>query len=531
MNEKQTRQRLIEAALEILAAEGLEGDLLPGVAEKINCPLKRAMTFFKTDEELILSIYLRFASDLESILLELPAHSLAQRFKVFVAAKLRLLAPYRDAMRPLMSRLMDPKNELSVFHPQTEIIRAKLMGILSVVVEGSSSKPAKSREDLKKILYLIHVGLVFLWFQDVSPNQIKTYKSLDSVARLMAKMETFLRFPGVGFLLGEISAVLNPILDLSEENKTRETGIAILKKIFLHRRLLSGSEGCAGCQAKPCSQCFAFSLGRLKYFILKKQPIHFILPAFPAKSPSRRKTLGPLPDMAEEVGIRYLLEVCREIKEVYAPGARITLCSDGHVFGDLVKVSDTDVENYGQQIKDLLKKMDAHEIDFFSMSDLYEALENSEMRAMLIKDYARPLQEVRQRAHDYAHVASLVNGIHRFVVEEQADVQMSKSRSALQKETRDMAYQVVQRSEAWGRLIADCFPMAVRLSIHPQHPHSEKIGILLGDAKDAWLTPWHSVAVVKDNRWSYMKRHEAEALGGRLVHHENRPSYFEIKGR
>ena len=91
-----------------------------------------------------------------------------------------------------------------------------------------------------------------------------------------------------------------------------------------------------------------------------------------------------------------------------------------------------------------------------------------------------------------------------------------------------LAYQVVQRSDAWGRLLADCFPTALRLSIHPQPPHSEKIGILLGDADDVWITPWHGVAVWWAGRWRLMKRSDAEELGARLVERDGGPSHFEV---
>jgi pyoverdine/dityrosine biosynthesis protein Dit1 len=70
--------------------------------------------------------------------------------------------------------------------------------------------------------------------------------------------------------------------------------------------------------------------------------------------------------------------------------------------------------------------------------------------------------------------------------------------------------------------------MSLRLSIHPQGPHSEKIGILLGGANDNWLTPWHGVAVKQDDSFRFMRRHEAEELGGRMVERDGRPSYFQL---
>jgi pyoverdine/dityrosine biosynthesis protein Dit1 len=138
------------------------------------------------------------------------------------------------------------------------------------------------------------------------------------------------------------------------------------------------------------------------------------------------------------------------------------------------------------------------------------------------------LAAIEERAAKYDHARALVNGIHRFLFEEQADVQPGRSRTQLRQACRPLAYQVVQRSDAWGRLLADCFPTALRLSIHPQHPHAEKIGILLGPADDVWLTPWHGVAVQQAGGWRLMKRCDAEAAGARLVEADGRPSHFVL---
>ena len=50
----------------------------------------------------------------------------------------------------------------------------------------------------------------------------------------------------------------------------------------------------------------------------------------------------------------------------------------------------------------------------------------------------------RKTAEDSAR--SLVDGIHRFLFEEQADVQSERSRTQLRKECRERAYRVVQRN-------------------------------------------------------------------------------------
>ena len=139
----------------------------------------------------------------------------------------------------------------------------------------------------------------------------------------------------------------------------------------------------------------------------------------------------------------------------------------------------------------------------------------------------RSSSAIRQRVKD-GPLLHAFNGIARFLFEDRAILEPLRSRTALRKECKELAYQVIQRSNAWSRLIADCFPQSLRLSIHPQDPHSEKIGILLTHAEDNWLTPWHGVVVLQDDRFTLTHSHKAEERGAKLVARDGRPSHFVL---
>ena len=66
--------------------------------------------------------------------------------------------------------------------------------------------------------------------------------------------------------------------------------------------------------------------------ILMGEEISFILPAFPAKSGNRNKTYSQLPDYGEVVSLQRLNEFALEISQLYQPGVKIIICSDGRVF-------------------------------------------------------------------------------------------------------------------------------------------------------------------------------------------------------
>ena len=276
------------------------------------------------------------------------------------------------------------------------------------------------------------------------------------------------------------------------------------------------------------SNASALHLPKVRRSIDAGEPIHFLLPAFPAKSPNPQKVLGRLPDMGEEIALKYLDEVCAEINHLYSPGARVSICSDGRVFSDLVGVREEDVTSYAAELRLMMERIGNGSLDFFSMEDLFDIEEHAAMRDKLLLHYADTLESIKERAHSFDHHRTLFNGIQRFLFEDRLVLETDKSRNQIRNECKELAYRVIQRSDSWGRLLSDCFPIALRLSIHPQSPHSEKIGILLGEAKDTWLTPWHGVALKQQDKFVLTHRHEAEALGARVIERDGRPSYFEM---
>ena len=64
-----------------------------------------------------------------------------------------------------------------------------------------------------------------------------------------------------------------------------------------------------------------------------KRPIPMCLPAFPFKSPNKTsKVLGTLPDGAEALALQRLNGLCQAIGDLYPPGAKLTIISDGLVY-------------------------------------------------------------------------------------------------------------------------------------------------------------------------------------------------------
>jgi L-tyrosine isonitrile synthase len=172
----------------------------------------------------------------------------------------------------------------------------------------------------------------------------------------------------------------------------------------------------------------------------------------------------------------------------------------------------------------LIQDINATSLDLFNLDDEYPDLKPDEMRDLLLERYGEPLGALRREVRENSETRALYLGITRFLLEDAGDTDRSCSRSALQRQCRQRAYGIIQRSRAWGALVAQRYPRAIRLSIHPQACGSEKLGIHLLETADNWLTPWHGVAVQVGKRFVLMKRHEAEWKGARLVFRKGRPT-------
>jgi pyoverdine/dityrosine biosynthesis protein Dit1 len=233
--------------------------------------------------------------------------------------------------------------------------------------------------------------------------------------------------------------------------------------------------------------------------------------------------------MAERVGLIFLQNLCRRIQALHRPGARITICSDGHVFSDVVRVGDEHITAYGREISAMIDDIGAGSLDVFNLADEFGDIGYGQMRDALVENYALSIEEIRDRIATDATMFNMFNGVHRFLFEDLCALEPDKTRTQLRKLAKADAYHVILRSDAWSRLIEQRFPRAVRLSIHPQPPHHRKIGIHFLETFDNWLTPWHSAAVRAEGRFVLMKRYHAERVGATLVYVAGRPSHFVVE--
>jgi L-tyrosine isonitrile synthase len=302
--------------------------------------------------------------------------------------------------------------------------------------------------------------------------------------------------------------------------REHEISLDILMVLAQHQRLARDLP----CISRPCVSCIAAHRRRVALFVARGAPVDFVLPAFPGKSPNKSKVTGVAPDMAEQLSLDFLRKICDQIQEIYPPGARITICSDGHVFSDLVQIDDSDISFYQTKLKGMIRGTGS--LELFGLDGLYRGCTYETMRRLLMERYGEDVEELERQVRAGGNLVTLYRGLTRFLLEDADRPDYKKSRAGLQRECRRRAYGVMQRSRAWGRPVAKRFPEDVQLSIHPQPCGSDKLGINLLEAADNWITPWHGTAVDVGGRFVLMKRYQPEALGADLVYLHGQPSHY-----
>lgn len=301
----------------------------------------------------------------------------------------------------------------------------------------------------------------------------------------------------------------------------------ILNTILEFRRSHQQHTNCA----PTCTKCQAPHLSKVIAAIKAEKPITLVLPAFPGKSPNLAKVLGTLPDMGEQIALFFLEELCERIRKVYAPGAHIILCSDGRVFSDIIGINETDVTDYQNEIDKMIIELGLKNISTFNLDEFGKEKDFFQMRYELMKEFGTSKELLREKILNEEEAKQMYLGITRFLVEDATFPGQTKTRTAIQKESKIKAYEVIRRSNAWSEFISKHFPEAVRLSIHPQSCGSKKLGIRLSKTTaESWMTPWHGVAVKTGDGFVYVKRTIAESLGAQLIYASNgRASHYEAR--
>ncbi|KAI5918483.1 putative pyoverdine/dityrosine biosynthesis protein [Camillea tinctor] len=299
----------------------------------------------------------------------------------------------------------------------------------------------------------------------------------------------------------------------------------------------------------PSSECKEADLKFLAQIygrVVASEPILMCLPAFPFKSPNATsKVLGRLPDKAEEFALAHLNGLCAAIRDIYPPGARLTIVSDGLVYNDLLGVPDRDVWAYGQALRALSAHQKLGHIDFCRLKDLVHidvpdkldemtyVANATNFRHGLLTKFSKPDFNASLRISEDEDTCLTYRGYIKFLATDLRyvyPVGPGRTKSKYKKGIEYIAKQMLNRGDAFARAVRERFPDRIRLSIHPSCG-MKKLSISLLPTDNLFTTPWHcSIAFRLDGTIATGHRGDFDSNPQfEMVHEDGRPSFYREK--
>lgn len=264
---------------------------------------------------------------------------------------------------------------------------------------------------------------------------------------------------------------------------------------------------------------------KIQSFVVAGEPLRFVMLGYPMKSPNfRDKVLGVLPDLAEQVSLQNFSRFADRIKEVYAPGANVTIVSDGYVFSDVLQVKDGIVAAYEEVVRDMSKDFP---ITIYNAGEFYsKRFSIATVREKIITQFGVTDAELERRILMQPDTNMLYRGMIKFMTGDLA-IRDFISNSQLHKNAKIVARQMMVRNEAYGNLVSVEFADHIRLSMHPT-VNNGKYSFQLIPSPKAWTSPWHAALVVgKDGMYETIHRKDAQQRELELVYADGRPFYFK----
>ena len=207
---RRTRERILEAALELFAERGYEATTMRDVAREAGASLGLAYRYFASKEEFALALYMRLAEESEEWARDgLAEGTVAERFEAAMLAKLDQVSPHRGPLAALLTRALDPNSRLSALGEGTAAVREKMAGVFLEVVRDASDTPGeKQAKHLGNVFYALHLAVLLYWFHDKTPDARATRELVGSARETLRYLRPALRFPPMSRVLYSLAVAL-----------------------------------------------------------------------------------------------------------------------------------------------------------------------------------------------------------------------------------------------------------------------------------------------------------------------------------
>ena len=207
-----TRERILRTALTLFRTNGYENTTLRQIAIESDSSLGLAYRYFSCKEEFVLAFYEFLAAEFIQQISSLPQGAIAQRFTAAFNLKLALVEPHSELIGVLLSSALNPNSRIAVLGQASAGIRVRMQSAFSRLVSESSDAPdTATAAALAKLLYIVHLALLYFRVNDRTPGGRATRELLAWIETALSYLPMSYRLPFLSDALVKLSATLDAV--------------------------------------------------------------------------------------------------------------------------------------------------------------------------------------------------------------------------------------------------------------------------------------------------------------------------------
>ncbi len=209
---EQTRQRIVEVALELFKQNGYDGTTMRAIAREAGVSVGNAYYYFPNKEHLVQGFYEQMQDDHERALAPVLAGvpELEARLHGALRTWVDIAEPYHGFAGTFFRNASDPASPLSPFSAESSPARDAAVGLYRQVLEGTKVSEA-IRDDLPELLWLYAMGIVLFWVYDASPGTTRTYALIDRSVPLVVKLVNLTKYRLMRSVVEDVRVLLKDV--------------------------------------------------------------------------------------------------------------------------------------------------------------------------------------------------------------------------------------------------------------------------------------------------------------------------------
>ncbi|MFI0260516.1 TetR family transcriptional regulator [Streptomyces sp. NPDC017056] len=207
-----TRTLILETALRLFQERGYDKTTMRAIAQEAGVSVGNAYYYFASKEHLIQGFYDRITAEHTAAVADVleRERDLAGRLRGVLTAWLDIAEPYHRFAAQFFKNAADPDSPLSPFSDASEGPRETAIALHRQVLAGADTKAdPELAEQLPRLLWLQHMGLILYWVHDRSENCERSRRLVDRTSPLVARAVAASRFRVLRPLVREVTDVLS----------------------------------------------------------------------------------------------------------------------------------------------------------------------------------------------------------------------------------------------------------------------------------------------------------------------------------